>query len=545
MPRVDVSKILAQIEIDQVAEKLGMRIREDTNARKMAICPFHNDTTPSLLIDTSRDHDLQHFHCFACGEHGTAIDLVKERLNVDFNSAVDWLSTTFGVSARSPSAEKKSVDTRQSGLERGYQIYSSASKADLFADWAVSRHFDANFLSNAGYVYASSGTLSSQQRLAKMSANSRLELMGELEDASLVKKLLPTVGSSLHILTGSEVQYTDAFAGDRIVFPINDQRGKLVGLAARAAGPLAPLQKAKYLFTKNFPKGRVLYRGDQAFNLVRTLSKRGVSEVNLYVCEGFFDALRLESIGQPAVAVMGSSITKDQVQLLKELGDTLGNKQTTLTILLCFDRDEAGLKGASTSALSLLDAGLDVEFVWPSAKTLMGRGIAPDSKDPDTYLLGLSTTEALELLAESVHPPGTAILANRFGVTADELLDEDRWKIASPSRKYRAFEKALAEFRKIRLSDPARIRHWVGDGSGDETPSINEWLGYLDARALSSSTIGDTYLTNPAARLNHARLLAYRGSRRGELACDEPMWERLDVAATTFNVLLNGNPPSK
>lgn len=539
MSRVDVSKILAQIEIDQVAEKLGMRIREDTIARKMAICPFHNDTTPSLLIDTSRDHDLQHFHCFACGEHGTAIDLVKECLNIDFNGAIDWLSTTFGVSARFPSAPTSLVEARQSGLERGYEIYSSASKTDLFTEWAASRHFDPKFLSNAGYVYASSGTLTSKQRLAQMSVNSRLELMGELEDASLVKKLLPTVGSSLHILTGSEVQYTDTFTGDRIVFPISDQKQKLIGLAARAAGPLAALHKAKYLFTKNFPKGRVLYRGDKAFNLVRTLSKRGAPEVNLYVCEGFFDALRLESIGQPAVAVMGSSITKDQVQLLKELSETLGNKQTTLTILLCFDRDEAGLKGASTSALSLLDAGLDVEFVWPSAKTLVDQGIATDAKDPDTYLLGLSSTQALELLAESIHPPGIAVLANRFGVTAEELLNEDRWEIASPSRKFRAFEKALAEFRKIRLSNPTRIRHWIGDGSGDTTPSVSEWLGYLDARALSSSTIGDTYLTNPVARLNHARLLAYRGSRRGELACDEPMWERLDIAATMFNVLLN------
>lgn len=538
MRRVDVSKILAEIEIDQVAEKLGMRLREDTNTRKMAICPFHNDTTPSLLIDTSRDHDLQHFHCFACGEHGTAIDLVKERLNVDFNSAVDWLSITFGISARSSVTQEKPVEDRRSGLELGYQIYKSASKLGLFNEWAISRHFDPSFLNNAGYVYASSGTLTSKQRLAKMSVSSRLNTMAALEDASLVKKLLPTVGSSLHILTGSEVQYADAFAGDRIVFPINDQRRKLVGLAARAAGPLAESQKAKYLFTKNFPKSKVLYREDQAFTLVRTLAKKGHSAVNLYVCEGFIDALRVESLGQPAVAVMGSTISKDQVQLLKELSETLGNKQTTLTILLCFDRDEAGLKGASTSTLLLLDAGLDVAFVWPSAKALSAQGIAPDAKDPDAYLIGLSSIQSLELLAESVHPPGLAILANRFGITAEELLDEDRWRIASPSRKFRAFEKALAEFRKTRLTNPTRIRKWIGEESGDATPSIVEWLDYLDARALSSSTVGDTYLTNAAARLNHARLLAYRGSRRGELACDEPMWERLDVAATTFNVLL-------
>lgn len=205
MPRVDVSKLLSQIEIDQVAEKLGVRIREDKNARKMAICPFHEDTTPSLLIDTSRDHDLQHFHCFACGEHGTAIDLVKERLNVDFNGAVDWLSTTFGISARSQVAQTLPLEAQQSGLERGYQIFSTASKTELFNEWATTRHFDPIFLNRAGYVYASSGTLTNNEQLMKLSLNSRLELLSVLEDASLVRKLLPTVGSSLHILTGSEV----------------------------------------------------------------------------------------------------------------------------------------------------------------------------------------------------------------------------------------------------------------------------------------------------------------------------------------------------
>ena len=246
----------------------------------------------------------------------------------------------------------------------------------------------------------------------------------------------------------------------------------------------------------------------------------------------------MESLGQPAVAVMGSTISKDQVQLFKELSETLSNKQTTLTIVICFDRDEAGLKGASTSALMLLDAGPDVAFVWPSTRVLLSKGITQESKDPDTYLLNLSQIEALELLTDSLHPPGIAILANRFGVSAEELLDEDQWKIASPSRKFRAFEKALAEFRKISLYNLDRIRLWIGEGSGDETPSIKEWLGYFDTRGLSSSTAGDTYLINSVARLNHARLLAYRGSRRGELACDEPRWERLDIAATTFNVLL-------
>ena len=534
-----MSRLLGQVEIDQVAEKLGIRISEDSKARKMALCPFHGDTTPSLLIDTSRDNDLQHYPCFACGEHGTAIDLVKNRLNLDFNQSVDWLSKTFGVSARGAFRSANALEEKQTSLERGYQIYSSATNIDLITNWAKSRHFDPEILIRAGFVYALSGTLSNKDRLAKLSVNSRLELLGTLEDANLVRKLLPTVGSSLHISVGSEIQYTDAFTGDRVVFPINDSGGKLVGLAARAAGPLAATQKAKYLFTKNFPKGRVLYRGDQAFGLVGALAKRGNAAVNLYVCEGFLDALRIEAIGQPAVALMGSTLTKDQVQLLKELSESLGNAQTTLTILLCLDRDEAGLKGASTSALLLLDAGLDVAFVWPSDQTLLRHNIPAESKDPDTYLLGLSATDALELLAESMYSPGTAVLANRFGITADELFDEKDWKNASSSRKFRAFEKSLGEFRKVRLFNSERVRQWICNDDGEVQPFLKEWLEYLDARALNSTTNGDTYLTNSAARLNHARLLAYRGSRRGELACDEPTWERLDVAATTFNVLLS------
>lgn len=76
MPRINVEKLLLEIEIDKVAERLGMEMRNESATRKLALCPFHNDKTPSLLIDTSRDNSGQHYHCFACGEHGDAIVVV-------------------------------------------------------------------------------------------------------------------------------------------------------------------------------------------------------------------------------------------------------------------------------------------------------------------------------------------------------------------------------------------------------------------------------------------------------------------------------------
>lgn len=539
MSRVDVSKLLDQIEIDQVAEKLGMRLQNDSDTRKMAICPFHNDTKPSLLIDTSRGHDFQHFHCFACGEHGTAIDLVKERLSVDFNNAVDWLCTTFGISARGPNSHSISADSKRTALERGYQIYRSESKSVLFVQWADSRQFKSGFLNNAGFAYSSSGTLTSKETFSNIPTKSRIEILGDLEDAGLVKKLLPTIGSSLHMHTGSEVQFADTFNGDRVIIPIYDLQRKLRGLAARAVGPYASTQKAKYLFTKNFPKGQILYRADEAFKSIQASAKEGASAINLYLCEGFFDALRIESNGQAAVAVMGSTISKDQTQLLKELSENLPNKAATLTVVICFDRDEAGLKGASTSALMLLDAGLDVAFLWPTATSLSAFGINIESKDPDEYLKNLSKPEVLDLITESMLPPGMAILANRFGVSGEDLLNEINWRAASNSRKFRAFEKALADFRKIRIFNSERLLEWISEPSNNKNPVTVEWLEYLNNRLLNNSAIQETFLTNTVARLNHARLLAYRGSRRGELACDEPMWERLDIGATSFNIVLS------
>jgi len=538
MPRLDVSRLLRQVEIDQVAEKLGIKLQQDSHSRKMAICPFHDDRTPSMLIDTSREKDRQHFHCFACGEHGTALDLVKNRLDLDFNGAVDWLATTFGITARSKISQEATEEAQLSGLEEAYRIYTSASNDELLSEWANSRNFDPVFIKNCGFRYAAAGTLSSRGQTVTTGSDSNLELLGVLEDAGLIRKVLPTVGTSLHILTGSDVQYVDTFTGDRVIIPIRNHRKKLIGLAARAAGPLARLQKAKYLFSKSFPKSKILYRAEKAFSRVRDRSKIGQANTALYVCEGFQDALRLESLGQAAVAVMGATLTKDQIDLLKELSEGLPDKKTTLTIVLCFDRDEAGLKGVAKSTLMLLDAGLDATFVWPSNNSLKERNIAIEAKDPDAYLAGLTSIEALELISKSILSPGISILANHFGVNTEEILDSQNWKLASPSRKFRAFEKALADFRKVRLSNSTRVRQWIGESDGEAAEPIAEWIEYSQTKALSSSTTSELYLTNSTARLNHARLLAYRGSRRGELACDEPKWERLDIAATAFNVLL-------
>ena len=541
MPRINIEKLLHEVEIDKVAERLGMELRNESATRKLALCPFHSDKTPSLLIDTSRDKSPQHFHCFACGEHGDAIDLVRGVLNLDFKGAVEWLSPSYSSISIRKEGGRKDLKVEQSeplGLELAYKFYKVSNDKERLATWASSRSLDLAALEKAGFLYAHKNSLSKQVSITKPAGTQR-ELAGALEEASLIRKLIPSVGTTnyhLNLQSSQDIRYADFFTGDRIVFPIRDEQKKLLGLAGRALDDQTP----KYLFSKRFPKSKALFRIEQAASSIRTSAKEGKKDLRLYVCEGFLDALKLEGIGLPAIATMGISLSKEQVQIIKGISDSLPSKVASLTICICFDRDEAGLRGASETALKLLSANLDVLFIWPTATQIKGVGGSTRTKDPDEYLSGLSAKNALLLLKDSTYESGIAVLANQFGVDADDLLEAPRWDNTSRSRKYRAFEKARTELRKIVGNTPEKIKKLIeGNKKGTSVTAMEEWLQFLNVDVATEAAVSECYLTNSDARLNHARLLAYMGSRRGELPCDESKWERLDVAASAFNILLH------
>jgi DNA primase catalytic core len=541
MARVNIEALRQELQIDKVAEALGMELRDEAPDRKKALCPFHDDRSPSLLIDASRNRGPQHFHCYACGAHGDAIDLVKGKLNLDFKQSIEWLTSNFRTNQGtklSPRSLTKVALVDQSGLEHGYSIYQACNNSANLALWANERRLDVKSIERANCSYAIKNTLSDY--LVTSPTESRREVSGFLEDAHLIRKVLPEIGSSYHLNLNSEPRYTDAFTGDRIVFPIKNERKQLVGFAARAAGDPTQSAQPKYLLTQGFNKSDVLYRADCAFEKLKLDAKKTPDGLRLYICEGFLDALRLESLGFAAVAAMGISLSNVQVQLLKVLRDALPPTPRPLTICLCFDRDEAGLRGSAKVVLQLLDAGLDAAFVWPTAEQLQAiHANGEIGKDPDEYLAGLKIKSATKLLHESQHPPGVAVLGKEFGANADEVLFDAHWNNGTHSRKHRAYEKSLAALRKI-STNTSQIRQWI-EGSGEQTSSlvaVHDWLATLDAKTYESTTASELYLTNADARLNHARLLAYMSSRRGELPCDEPRWERLDVAATAFNFVL-------
>lgn len=549
MARINYGKLLQNISIDDVAKRLGMELRAETPNRFKALCPFHDDKTPSLLVDASRNEGLQHFHCFACGAHGDAIDLVKEILHLGYKEAVEWLAPgTVSDSGAKRRGRVAKIDVNAPsvvGLETGYSMYKAGASIAEFDAWIARRNLDREVLRRAGFVFASKNFLS-RCLDAETDISSRREIAGVLEDAFLVRKLFPGVGAALHLPlnagNSATTRYGDFFIDERIVFPILDEKKSLIGMGGRAYDEQQTSTSPKYQFTRGFRKATVLYRAEYAFSQIRSDAKRGKKDLQVFICEGFLDALRLESIGLPAVAVMGSSISDQQIQLLKSLRESFTAKDSTLTVVVCFDRDEAGLRGASDTCLKLINASFfECKFAWPTAENLEAVGQTTQAKDPNDYLVGLSDEKAIELIALSCRVPILAVLAYAFGSTAEDTLIDEFWKNAPRSRRLRALSRASSQIRRAIGKDAdAFIRSSVVPNDfKPQLLALGDWIRLLDESASGDHrSLSEEFLNDASARLNHSRILAYMGSQRGELPCDEPRWERLDIAATAFNTLL-------
>lgn len=549
MPKIDYERLLQNTSIEDIARRLGMELTKSSATQWKALCPFHNDKTPSLLIDSSRESGHQHFYCFACGAHGDAIDLVKEQLQIGFKEAVAWLEPGFhGAPSNGPRVKK--VTPRdpsvigEPGLKLAYDLYRSNSDDERLSVWAARRKLDVVVLRRAGFAFAAKNFLS-RTLDAENDASTGREEAGLLEDASLVRELFPGLSNELHLPLDSTAnarkRYSDFFIGERAVFPIYSERNELVGIGGRAVIESQGTPAPKYQFTKGFPKSRVLYRAEHAFREIRKAASEGAKEVFLYVCEGFLDALRFESFGLPSVAVMGATLSEQQTRLLHALSDSLP-KDVVLTVVIAFDRDEAGLRGASDATLKLIAVPVECKFLWPTELQLDALVRDPNArKDPNDYLQGLSLEEVMKLASDARHPPEIALLANEFSASADDVLDSATWGKATQSRKARAFVRGLAKIKKVMRSgvEPYLDRARSVAPELSTAAPLSEWAMFLaNLKQDADRLVSEEFLNDSKARLNHSRILAYMGAKRGELPCNEPRWERLDIAATAFNALL-------
>lgn len=305
------------------------------------LCPFHQEKTPSFTVNEQKGF----YHCFGCGAHGTAIDFVMQHERMGFRDAVAALAAQVGLPM--PAEEQRDRDR-----DDHRQVLYAANEA-------AAAHFQASLKGQAGrealaYLHGRGLDDALIDRFRLGFAPDGASLRPVLHRAGFADDVLVTAGLVVRPEEPGRHPY-DRFRG-RVMFPIEDGRGRIVGFGGRAMGDAQP----KYLNTGEteiFHKGSLLYGLSRAAEPARRLGR-------MVVVEGYMDVIGLARAGiDNAVAPLGTALTEEQLRLLwRHVPEPV----------LCFDPDRAGRRAAMRAAdraLPLLRAGVGLRFAFLATDT--------------------------------------------------------------------------------------------------------------------------------------------------------------------------------
>ena len=537
-----VETLLSKVSLVDLAERLDLGVTERSGSVK-AVCPFHDDRSPSLVLyEAVSSGDRPHYHCFACGAHGDIFHLTQQKLSKTFPEAVTWLANQYGVpfpntrgigSPTSPAAE---IGQSKDGLRRALDIFAAHAAAPTeLSKLADERGFDTSFLASAGVVIAMPGVL---KRFALDVAGHR-QLLADLEAAGLLRARNDKNNESTSYHLNLNL-WQEFFYDGRAIFPIKKESGEISGLAGRMLGS-GPADAPKYLYTRSFKRAENLYRCEVAFTALleeakrRKRAKNGVlyPALDLYIVEGLFDALRLESLGNPSVSILGADLSSAQAEMISAISERLSvDFGIALHCHIFLDRDEAGIRGAAKALRMLLSKNVEADLIWT---------LNLDGKDPDE-LLNRSQPE-VDLRTFS-HAPLLALLADALGATPSDILGYSGWNHVSPQRFRTAVERIIKTFSQVRpLQGSPNSRQTIIDilsrRCGEAPNESSWWIQQFLPIATSSTTSGTStqglYIEDLFARMDYARNLAWSSIQRGELPVDELAWRRIDRVSNLFN----------
>jgi DNA primase len=324
-------EVLDRVEmVDVVQARTQLR---RSGARWTGRCPFHEEKTPSFSVDPVK----KVYYCFGCHAGGDAIRFVRETENLDFVQAIEVLAERFGVTLEYEDAAPGD-DQRRARDRRLYDLLDTAAGFYERYLWETPSGAAARaYLAGRGLEEA----VCREFRLGLAPAGAGT-LAGKAREKGFAPDELAAVGL---VNRGGK----DWFRA-RLMFPLADARGRIVGFGARRMREDDPLQ-AKYV---NSPEGDLFHKQDLLYGL--DLARAAIAkQARAIVVEGYTDVLALRQAGQePVVASMGTALTDRQVSELKRLAPR---------VFLCFDADAAG-EAATLRGMELaFRQGLDVRIV--------------------------------------------------------------------------------------------------------------------------------------------------------------------------------------
>jgi DNA primase len=337
------------------SEVIGRSVKLRRNGREwVGLSPFSKEKTPSFYVNDEKGF----FHDFSSGKHGDVISFLQETERLSFVEAVEKLALEAGLALPVQSPAAAQAEFKRQAL---------TDWMDLAAKWFQARLMDKTQGSEAARDYLKRRGLSPED-ITHFGLGYAPKDRTALKDALLQKgaKLSELVECGLLIQIDTSAPY-DRFR-DRLMFPIEDSRSKIVSFGGRA---LNPDEKAKYLNgpeTPLFHKGSLLYGLPKALKILGS-NTEGAMGGQLVVVEGYMDVLACQRAQIAAVAPLGTALTEEQI-------DILWRRHPEPT--LCFDGDKAGFRAADRA----LDRALPKLKPGKSFKVCLITG----GKDPDDVL---------------------------------------------------------------------------------------------------------------------------------------------------------------
>jgi DNA primase len=355
-PREDIERIRDKTDLVELAAEVTKVKRSGRSV--MAVCPFHQEKTPSLSIDPARGL----YHCFGCGKGGDIFAWVQETQSLDFREAIELLARRAGVTLTETPGEKKRRGKREELVrvtQEAVDFYRERLKSGADAGGARSylrgRGYGVEVVEKFNIGYSPSGWDDLTRHLKAKGFGD-----GVLADAGLASR-------------SQRGRMVDRFRG-RIMFPIFDLRGDAVGFGARLLDGDGP----KYLNTSEttiYRKSRLLY----GLNWAKSEVVRRNESV---VVEGYTDVIALHQAGHPvAVATCGTALGEDHLDLLRRFSER---------VLLAFDADEAGAGAALRGFDLAIPADLDMRVV-----------VLPEGRDPADLVAGEDTALLVSAMEQS------------------------------------------------------------------------------------------------------------------------------------------------
>jgi len=388
MPRISeetINQILAKTDIvDVIGEKVTL---SKQGKGYFGLCPFHNEKTPSFSVEPER----KIYNCFSCGEKGNAITFLQKTSNLSFVEAVEELAKRANMDINFNEYKKENPHTRLYDINNDalnfYKLYLTNTKQGSKAKEYLSKRG----LTDDVITTFELGLSPSEYDLLTKTLTSRGVLTSDLYDLGLAK------------LSKSE-QFYDLFR-DRVIIPIKDEKGNTVAFSGRTYME-KDKDSPKYINspqTKIFTKSNVLYNLNNALNSIKMNDR-------VVLFEGYMDVIAAHRSNiKESVASMGTSLTKEQVRLMKRY---------TNNVVICYDGDPAGIEATSRAINLLRNENMNIKII-----------MLPDRLDPDDYINKFSTDALNDFINNKwIDSIEFEYRKNNMDIDFTKMLDIERFK---------------------------------------------------------------------------------------------------------------------